>query len=377
MNFCFFPISKRVSHFFFSRFSQVMRACARSRHWNREAFTYFDRMLANGHDATVQTMTILIDACSLTGDVESAKKLFQAIDAHPEMEMNEYVYSAMLNTYARGMRPRKETKDHWAPPVLRNPRQGLPDGVKLGYQTDGTARDEHDEAETLHFLKGKRNNRPQIFQKYDAYDFARRKNDWSEHPAFDGLNSELLPEHKDPLMEELMMLDEEETPSLLSGNVESSGMLELDAMVPSETKKESNDVVKDDIIMKSVNHFLEEKTKEETDKETHPEKQKRYIEEARELFRRVEEEEDESMMSNPLLNSYLKVHSEALRLGTAHEIVDTLFDRYDLTPDRFTYVVLLFFIFLSLHPHTQHENVGTVLLLECTHGLDVWIVRWN
>ena len=174
-----------------------------------------------------------------------------------------------------------------------------------------------------------------------------------------------------------MMLDEEETPSLLSGNVESSGMLELDAMVPSETKKESNDVVKDDIIMKSVNHFLEEKTKEETDKETHPEKQKRYIEEARELFRRVEEEEDESMMSNPLLNSYLKVHSEALRLGTAHEIVDTLFDRYDLTPDRFTYVVLLFFIFLSLHPHTQHENVGTVLLLECTHGLIVWIVRWN
>ena len=68
--------------------------------------------------------------------------------------------------------------------------------------------------------------------------------------------------------------------------------------------------------MKSVNHFLEESTKE-TDKETHPEKQKRYIEEARELFRRVEEEEDESMMSNPLLNSYLKVHSEALRLGTA------------------------------------------------------------
>ena len=119
-------------------FAGVMRACARSRHWNREAFTYFDRMLANGHDATVQTMTILIDACSLTGDVESAKKLFQAIDAHPEMEMNEYVYSAMLNTYARGMRPRKETKDHWAPPVLRNPRQGLPDGVKLGYQTDGT-----------------------------------------------------------------------------------------------------------------------------------------------------------------------------------------------------------------------------------------------
>ena len=98
----------------------------------------------------------------------------------------------------------------------------------------------------LHFLKGKRNNRPQIFQKYDAYDFARRKNDWSEHPAFDGLNAELLPEHSDPLMDELMMLDEEQesSNSLLSGNVESSGMLELDAMAPSEASlEESNDVV--------------------------------------------------------------------------------------------------------------------------------------
>ena len=53
----------------------------------------------------------------------------------------------------------------------------------------------------------------------------------------------------------------------------------------------------ENVVMKSVNHFL--RKHKETDKETHPEKQKRYIEEARELFRRVEEEEDESMMSNP------------------------------------------------------------------------------
>ena len=75
----------------------------------------------------------------------------------------------------------------------------------------------------------------------------------------------------------------------------------------------------------------------------YPEKKKDDDDGDEDLTRRndngVEEEEDESMMSNPLLNSYLKVHSEALRLGTAHEIVDTLFDRYDLTPDRFTYVV--------------------------------------
>jgi len=293
-------------------FAGIMRACARSRIWNREAFTYFDRMIGNGHDVNVETMTILIDACALTGDADSAKKLVQAIEAHPRLEMNEYVYTAMLNTYARGMRPRKATKDHWAVPTLRNPRRGLPDGVKLGYDTDGTARDEHNDAETLHFLQGKRNNRPQIFQKYDAYDYAMRKGDWSEHPAFDGLNSELLPEHEDPLMSALLEDDHEESTRLLTGDVEEDGLADLDAMAPVEDDVQNSD---DDMMMiNSVNEFLQESDKMSKEKEeTHPERQKRFIEESRELFKRAV---DDIEITTPILNAYLKVHSEALRLGT-------------------------------------------------------------
>ena len=153
--------------------------------------------------------------------------------------MNEYVYSAMLNALAECDQGGNGSRHHpccgirdrvcrWCEIRLSNGRPCLSAARELTFDVLPECQHrmtpfisekkslEHDartqvqrEMSTMklrrYISKGKRNNRPLIFQKYDAYDFARRKNDWSEHPAFDGLNAELLPEHSDPLMDELMM----------------------------------------------------------------------------------------------------------------------------------------------------------------------------
>eukprot|EP00940_MAST-03C_sp_MAST-3C-sp2_P002442 g2442.t1 len=159
-------------------FVGVMRACARSRHWNQETFTYFDRMLAHNYAPNVESMNVLIDACALTGDVERAKKLFAAIEAHPEIAPDIATYTSMLNVYARGQRPRKPTKDRWAVPALRNPRRGLQFGQTLRPDHDQLARLDHDEEEST-------GRRSLVFQKYDPFDYARRTGDWQDHPLIE------------------------------------------------------------------------------------------------------------------------------------------------------------------------------------------------
>lgn len=320
-------------------YAAVMRSCARNRHFNREAFTYFDRMLAQQYPANIQCMNILLDACALTGDVDRAKSLWSAIEAHPAMEPNTYAYTTMLNVYARGQRVRKPTRDHWAVPPLMNPRQGLPAGVELGYDTDGDARLAHIEEEA----SGRRTD---IFQKYDPDDWARRTGKWNEHPIFDDDHSE---EHAEERMWAELEETEDERKFLSAEGGDAKRLLqipgsdddgrivtdELGVVTTTTTDEASHDATggRVDAVSIRANDAVEYVSS--TNNESFPARQQRYIEEANALFHRMIES-DNVQPDRPVLNALLKVHTEALRIRRAESLLES-YETYGIEPDQFTY----------------------------------------
>ena len=317
-------------------FVGVMRACARSRYFNQETFTYFDRMLARGYDPNAQAMTTLLDACALTGDVARAQKIWDAISLHPAVEHSVHTFTAMLNVYARGQRPRKPTHDHWSPPALRNDRRGLPIGQTLLRDADEDVRLEHIEEEST-------GRQSLLFQKYDPYDYARRTGDWDSHPSlYDDVDDGSGGEDDDVSLKPLVDGDSDESELDKESD---SALSELNSIAPDTPNLVASAAATSDTNAMSSSFSALLDLGDASSVATHDldedfgRRQTRHIAESNELFRSMVEDHGITPDA-PVLNALVKVHSEALRLKQAERCME-LFEAHGVEPDRFTYGSML------------------------------------
>lgn len=103
-------------------YNAVIRACGRSWRYNAMAVDYFHRMPSDGVAPDAQTYHILIDSCSLLGDVPRAHRVMAAMKQAGH-SWSRTTYATLLNCYARAQRPRDAAPDRWAPKAPTKDRQ--------------------------------------------------------------------------------------------------------------------------------------------------------------------------------------------------------------------------------------------------------------